>query len=159
MWGAVLVFALSAMGDPLRIAIAVLLCSRQRPTVNLFMFWLGGVATSLIAGLVALFVLRDFSLTVMRGVASTADNYNVAHIQIAVGVLALLIASLIAGGFLARQRPPVAVPAGDLAPLVTDRSTATAFSRLSTRARQALQGDRKSVASACGRLVGGRPSN
>jgi Sap, sulfolipid-1-addressing protein len=146
MWGAVLVFALSAMGDPLRIAIAVLLCSRPRPVVNLFMFWLGGIATSLVVGLVALFVLRDFSLMVMRGVASTAEDYNVALIQTAVGVLALLIASLIAGGFLARQRAPVAVSVGNLSALAIERGTPAVFARLSTRARDALKGGSPRVA-------------
>jgi hypothetical protein len=146
MWGAVLVLALSAMGDPLRIAIAVFLCSRPRPMVNLFMFWLGGIATSLSVGLVALFVLRDFSLMVMRGVASTAENYNFAYIQTAAGVLALLIASLIAGGYFARQRAPVAVAAGNLSGLAFERSTPAVLARLSTRARDALQGGSPRVA-------------
>src|SRR5829696_1906297 len=120
MWGAVLLFALSAMGDPLRIAVAVLLCSRPRPMVNLF-------------------VLRDFSLIVMRGVASAAENYNVAHIQIALGVLALLIASLIAAGFLARRRQPVALAAGNLSAAASEPSTQSALARMSTRAQDALQ--------------------
>jgi len=139
MWAAVLMLAISAMGDPLRIAIAVFLCSRRRPMTNLFLFWLGGIATNLIVGLVALFLLRDFSLVVMRAVASAA-NYDVAQIQIAVGVVALLIASLIAAGFAVRQRAPVAVSAGNLSELPIERSTPRAFSRLSTRAREALQG-------------------
>jgi hypothetical protein len=146
MWGAVLLLGLSAMGDPLRIAIAVLLCSRPRPAVNLFMFWLGGVATSFAVGLVALFVLRDFSLMVMQGVASAVESYNGPHIQIAAGVLALVIASLIAGRFFARQRVPVAVSAGDLPILESEPTTASAFARLSTRARIALQGGSPRVA-------------
>ena len=146
MWGAVLLLGLSAMGDPLRIAIAVLLCSRPRPAVNLFMYWLGGIATSMAVGFVALFVLRDFSLMVMRGVASTAESYNVPHIQTTLGVLALLIAALIAGRFFARQPVPVAVSAGDLPILESEPTPRSAFARLSTRARTALQGGSPRVA-------------
>ena len=64
-------------------------------------------------GFVALFVLRDFSLMVMRGVASTVESFNSPHIQITAGVLALVIAALIAGRFFVRQPVPVAVSAGD----------------------------------------------
>ena len=139
MWGAVLAFALSAMGDPLRIAIAVLLCSRPRPMVNLFMFWLGGMATSLTVGLITLFVLRDFSLNLMKSVASAAESYNIAHIQIVVGVLAVLMAGIIAAGFLTRERRPVVVAAGNLSPEPSGPSTPSVLARMSTRARDALQ--------------------
>jgi hypothetical protein len=83
---------------------------------------------------------------VMQGVTSAAESYNVAHIQTAVGVLALLIASLVAARFLTRQRTPVAVPAANLSILDIERTRPSAFARLSTRARIALQGGSPRVA-------------
>ncbi len=106
--------------------------------VNLLMFWLGGIATSLTVGLITLFVLREFSLNLMKRVAVAAESYNVAHIQIIAGVLALLIAAVIATGFLTRERRPALV-AENLSPEAGAPSAPPVLARMSTRARDALQ--------------------
>ena len=62
VWGAVLVMALTAMVDPLRIGITVLVVSRERPMLQLLAFWLGGMAMGFTVGLGVLFLLRDFAL-------------------------------------------------------------------------------------------------
>jgi Sap-like sulfolipid-1-addressing protein len=138
MWGTVLVLALVAATDPVRLGTAVLLISRPRPMLNLLAFWLGGMTTGIAAALGVLILLRDFTPIFMQNVASTAAGSTARHIQIAIGVLALLIAALIAVGFSARERVPM--PGGDPSALVLRPSNPTAFSRLSARAQDALDG-------------------
>lgn len=140
MWGTVLVLALVAATDPVRLGTAVLLISRPRPMLNLLAFWLGGMTTGIAAALGVLILLRDFTPIFMQNVASTAAGSTARHIQIAIGVLALLIAALIAVGFSARERARVPMPGGDPSALVLRPSTPTAFSRLSARAQDALDG-------------------
>jgi hypothetical protein len=140
MWGTVLLLALVATTDPVRIGIAVLLLSRPRPMLNLLAFWLGGIALCIVAGLGALFALRDFALVVIQDMVSPAASSTAGHIQIAIGVLALLIGALISVGFSARQRARVTIPDGDPSVPVLQPSTPTAFSRLSTRAQDVLEG-------------------
>ncbi len=107
VWAAVLVMALAAMVDPLRIGVTVLVISRPRPVLQLLAFWLGSLAMGLAVGLSALFLLRGLVLKLMQEVPGAGDGSTVALVQIGVGVLALLIAALIAMGFprrtLARQ--------------------------------------------------------
>lgn len=138
VWGAVLVMALAAMVDPLRIGITVLIVSRPRPVFQLLAFWLGGMAMGLTVGLGVLFLLRDLALDVIRYLESTTATTTVGLVQLAIGVLALLLAAMIAMRFPARRRAPVPVPNG--APVVALQPTPTAFSRLSTRAGDAMQG-------------------
>jgi hypothetical protein len=141
MWGTVLLLALMAAADPVRLGIAVLLISQPRPMLNLLVFWLGGMATGIAAAIGVLLLLRDFATTVVQYVESTAASGTVRQIQIASGVLALLIAAVIAVGFSARQR--ARVPDRDPSGLVLQRSqpgTLTAFSRLWGRALDARDG-------------------
>ncbi len=133
MWGTVLALALVAGVDPGRIGIALLLFSRRRPVLHLVALWLGGVAVGVALALGALVGLHDAVLGVMDRVEVATSSSAAGQIQIAMGVLALVIAAAIAIGFSVRQ--PVATPAGD--PL--RQAEPTAFSRMSTRALQALQ--------------------
>jgi hypothetical protein len=80
------------------------LISIPRPLVNLRAFWVGGMATAGAVALAVLVLLRDFGLSVVRGVASLEASSTVRHNQIAVGVLALLIAALILGSSARRGR-------------------------------------------------------
>ncbi len=149
MWGAVLVMALAAMADPLRIGITVLVISRPRPVLQLLAFWLGGVIMGLAVGLSVLFFLRDVALDFIQDLESTTATSTVALVQIAVGVLALLLAALIAARFPARLRAKAPVP--EDAPVASLQTAApTAFSRLSTRAGDAVQGGSLWVAFAAG---------
>jgi hypothetical protein len=133
MWGTVLALALVAGVDPGRIGIALLLFSRRRPVLHLVALWLGGVAVGVVLALGALVGLHDVVLGVMDRVEIATSSSTAGQIQIAMGVLALLLAAAIAVGFSLRR--PVAVPAG--APV--NEAEPTAISRLSTRALQALQ--------------------
>jgi Sap, sulfolipid-1-addressing protein len=135
MWGTVLALALVAGADPVRIGIAVLLFSRPRPALHLVALWLGGMTVGVVLGLGVLFGLHDVALAVMRRVELVTASSTVGQIQIAMGVLALVVAALIAVGFSARQRTRVAVPADD----PSFEPEPTALSRLSTRVLDALQ--------------------
>jgi hypothetical protein len=119
--------------DPVRIGIVALLISRPSPMLNLFAFWLGGMATGIALALVVLLYLRDFTLSVMRVVVSVVSGPIVAQTQLAVGVLALQIAGLIAARLWARRRAPVPVTGGGPALQVLEPNTPTRSSRLSIR--------------------------
>ena len=106
--------------------------------LHLLAFWLGGVAMGLAVGLGVLFFLRDVALDFFQDLESTTATSTVAIAQIAVGLLALLLAALIAARFPARMRARAPVP--ENAPVSALQTAPTAFSRLSTRAGDAVQG-------------------
>jgi hypothetical protein len=136
MWGTVLVLAVVATADPVRIGISVLLSSRPRAVGPLVAFWLGGIAISVVLAVGVLFGLRDFALGVMHRVQLATASSTAGHIQIAMGVLALLIAALAVGSS-PRQRARLGMPGAN--PSHLQALTSTTISRLSTRAQVALQ--------------------
>jgi hypothetical protein len=129
VWGAVLVMALAAMVDPLRIGVTVLVISRPRPVRQLLAFWLGGLAMGLTVGVGALFLLRDLALDLMAGMPTASDGSTVGVIQVGIGVLAVLIAASIAMGFPRRARA-----------LEPKDANTSALSRLTARAGNAIRG-------------------
>ncbi|MBW0013969.1 GAP family protein [Mycobacterium sp.] len=135
MWCTVLALALVAGADPVRIGIAVLLFGRQRPVLHLVALWLGGLAVGVALALAVLFGLHDVALGAMQRLQVASATHTAGHIQIVMGVLALVVAVSISVGFSLRHRAPGAMPAGDPSCGVGP----TAFSRLSTRALDALQ--------------------
>ncbi|WP_123024706.1 GAP family protein [Mycolicibacterium stellerae] len=136
MWGTVLVFALVAATDPIRIGIAVLLISRPRPVINLFAFWLGGMVTGLAAALVVLLFLRDAAPVLAETVTATIGSPAARHIQIAAGAAAIVIAVVIASRATAPRRMPVAPVAEGTA---TAPPIPNAIARACARASVALQ--------------------
>jgi hypothetical protein len=140
MWGMVLLMAFGACLDPMRMGIAVLLISRPRPVLTLLAFWLGGMATGVAVALSMLWLLRDVASTVSRHVASMANSAIVAPLQIAGGVAALLIGAKIAITLSARRRAPVLVPVGDAPAPMLEPNPPNAFSRVSSRVRDSLEG-------------------
>jgi hypothetical protein len=97
--------------------------------VNLLAFWLGGMAAGITTALVALVLLRDLALSVMREVVSAVSSPIVAHIQVAIGVLAVLIAARL----WARQRTPVPVTGGAASVLALEPNRPNGFGRLPIR--------------------------
>jgi hypothetical protein len=149
MWGTVLALALWVATDPTRLVIVVVLMSRPRPRHNLLAYWLGGVAAGIAPGLgvfVLLLVLRDSLPMAMEDVRSTVARCTGGYFQIAIGVLALLIAALVSAGFPARQHAGVPTYGGAPPAPVLQPTTPTAFSRLTARVRHALQGGNPLVA-------------
>ena len=127
MWSAVLVLALVVAMDPVRIGITALLLSRARPVLNLFVFWLGGIAAGIAVAILVLLWQRDFALSVMRVLVSAVSGPTVAHIQVAVGVLAVVVAART----WARQRAPVSVTGDEALVAALQQNTATRTNRLS----------------------------
>jgi hypothetical protein len=150
MWETVLVLALLAAPDPVRLGTVALVISRPRPLLNLLTFWLGCLAIAIAAALAMLFLLRDFTQSFMRVAVSATTNSTAAYIQIAIGVLSLPIAALIVVGISARQRARVPEPVGDRSALVLQPPTPTAFSRLLGRAKDTLDGESLWVAFVAG---------
>jgi Sap, sulfolipid-1-addressing protein len=144
MWSAVFLLSLIVAMDPVRIGITALLLSRPRPVLNLFVFWLGGIAAGITVALVVLLFLRDLALPALRAAISTVSSPTAAHIQVAIGVFAVLIAARI----LARQRVTVPVTGGVASGPSLQPNTVTAFSRLSIRER--LEGGSLAVAFVAG---------
>jgi hypothetical protein len=134
MWATVLALGLFAGADPVRIGIVVLLFSRRRPMVHLVALWLGGLAAAVVLGVGVLFGLHDVAAGVMHRVDRATTSSTVGQIQIAMGALALVIAAGLAVRFSMRQPAKVGMAACD----PPDHVGANAFSRLSTRALNAL---------------------
>ena len=136
MWSLVLVLALWTAGDPIRLGITVLLVSGPRPLLNLLAFWLGGMTTGVSVALGAVILPRDYVPVLVQGVRSIVASVAAGYLQIAVGVLALLIAARLAVNY---QRPQVATPAGRSA-LTLRPNIPTVFARLSAYAYRSPEG-------------------
>jgi Sap, sulfolipid-1-addressing protein len=134
MWCTVLLLALVATVDPVRLGTSVVLYSRPRPVRHLVTFWLGGLTISAVVALGVLFGMRDFALGVMHRVQLAAASSTAGDIQIAAGVLVLLIAAA-AAGLLPRNRTRRVMPGASHQQTLTP----TALSRLSTRVHDALR--------------------
>jgi hypothetical protein len=151
MWIAVLVMALAVIFEPIRLGLAVLMLNRRRPVLQLFTFLCGGFTMGIGVGLVILFILRTTPL---------AGNFTVAQAQIVAGLLALLVAAVLATNVLARKvirRVPASAPVGGqgaeggvdlLEPTPSNR-----LKRLSARAQEFLRGDSLYVAWVSGLAV------
>jgi hypothetical protein len=130
MWGLVLLMALSAAQDPIRIGVMALLIARPRPMHNLLAYWLGLMATGFGAALAALFVLHDFLLPIGRFASSVAASPVFPPAQIVLGALTLSTAALLTVRSSVRQPAHAAMPGGDSSPLVLQPKTPTVFSPL-----------------------------
>lgn len=83
---------LVATADTVRIRTGVLL------SAHCLHFWLRGIATSVALAVDVLFGQADFTLSSVHSAELASANSTSGHLQIAMVVLALLIAGLTAGG-------------------------------------------------------------
>jgi hypothetical protein len=107
MWSTVLVMALVAATDPLRIGVIAYMVSRARPVRLLLPFFLAGFTSNVAVAVAVVFGFRESAL---------GDRTVHPGIEITIGVLAGLIAVLSATGLLERlfhrvRNTRVAVPA------------------------------------------------
>ncbi len=135
MSSAVIALSLLAAIDPVRIGITALLISRPRPMLNLFAFWVGGMAAGIGAALAILLFLRGWTLSLMRAVVSSTSSPIAAYIQVGIGVLAVSFGAVLLARSWAHQRPPVPVIAGESSVLLLEPNRPPAASRLSIRGR------------------------
>lgn len=134
MWGSLLGFALFVTLNPVRLGVILLLISRPRPLQNLFAYWVGCITANLPCYLILLVVLHltptFASFTKDLDTPGTVANSIARQIEIGMGVLALLIAALVAVRFSARQRATVPAPSGNTSTLVLDSNPPRTISRL-----------------------------
>lgn len=157
MWTAVMVFAVMAMWDPVRVGVAVFVVARSRPIASLFVFCIGGIASSIAIGMAAVFLLRGTTDRFIRDTSASTDAVNQAHVKIALGVLALAVAV----GLLIRQRMRhptrhVAKPVTHL-PSTEQASEPTLVARLSAKGRSLLRKQSLWVAFLAGLWAGPGP--
>ena len=98
MWITVLVMAIAVSMEPFRIGMTVLMLNRPRPTLQLLAFLSGGFSMAATVGLVVLFVFRP-------GLLGSA-HFTLPKVQIVIGVLALLMAALLATGVVPAPKLP-----------------------------------------------------
>jgi hypothetical protein len=107
MWSSLLVLALPIAFDPVRLGFNLLLVSRPRPAHNLLMYWVGcafvGFSLLLIPILVLHFTPAFSSFVHDLANPTTTASSTVRNIEIAAGVLVLLVAVLLAVRFFARR--------------------------------------------------------
>jgi hypothetical protein len=134
MWGSLLVVALGAALNPVRLGLALLVISRPRPLQNLVAYWAGCLIGAIQAVLIPLTLLR---VTPMFDFLADglATNSVVAQIRIGVGVLVLSIAAVMIIQSLMRRRQKAHMPisGGDPSNQALDKSTHPAISRLLSR--------------------------
>jgi hypothetical protein len=97
MWITLLVMAVAVSFEPFRIGMTVLMLNRARPLLQMLAFLCGGFAMGVAVGLVVLFVV---------GSAVSPEHFTLPRVQVVIGVLALLIATVLAVR-------PASRPAGD----------------------------------------------
>jgi Sap, sulfolipid-1-addressing protein len=98
MWITVLVMAIAVSLEPFRIGMTVLMLNRPRPTLQLLAFLSGGFVMGATVGLVVIFAFRS-------GLLGSA-HFTLPTVQIVIGVLAVLIAAVVATGFMPAPRLP-----------------------------------------------------
>jgi hypothetical protein len=162
VWSSVLVLALLAALNPVRLGLALLVISRPRPVQNLLAYWVGCLVVSVVYMLVPLMVLhftpglRSFAHDV--GTPGTVTSSTVRHIQIGMGVFALSVAVLMAVRLWAGQRARVPAPGRISSTPMLDSNTPTAISWLEGRptnggGQQCAQNAPRAGASAIRRLL------
>jgi Sap, sulfolipid-1-addressing protein len=166
--GTAFVLALAMATDPMRLGVTLLLISRPRPILNLFVYWLGVMFVGVTSGVVVLTMMRDFAPALLRNLSSFAATPTARHTQIVAGLLALLLAALITTGLPTRQRfglqvpVPVAAPVpagmgGDPSAQLPQPSARIGISQWLSRARGMLKGESLWVALAAGLGQGPAP--
>ncbi len=140
MWPTLLVMAIVVSVEPFRIGMTLLMLNRPRPTLQLLAFLSGGFTMGLSAGLIVLFVIRE-TLT-------QATHFTLPRVQIVIGVLALLIALVLATNISARrpERARVVAGVGGDGASVEGPVAPTISRRLAARARDLRQGSSLRVA-------------
>jgi hypothetical protein len=98
MWITVLVTALAVSLEPFRIGMTVLMLNRPTPILQLFAFLTGGFVMAATVGLVVLFLLRP--------ALSGSAHFTLPNVQIAIGVLALVMAALLLIGVMPAPKLP-----------------------------------------------------
>lgn len=112
MWATVVMFAVMAMWDPVRLGVAVFVVMRSRPIPALFVFCLGGLTSSLAVGLSAVYLLHGTTKRLIADMNSTTDAIDAADAKLVIGGLVLLVAVALLLRAGTKTPVPVAVSVG-----------------------------------------------
>jgi hypothetical protein len=123
MWTAVLVLATAVNFEPTRIGLIGLMLSRPRPMLQLLAFMCGCLVMSASVGLLVLFVVHHGHFR--------APSFDGSKAQVAIGLVALLIAALLATNL---------SPGRFTRRVERQSAQANALEKLSTRLRGLVQG-------------------
>ncbi|SEA77296.1 MULTISPECIES: GAP family protein [unclassified Mycobacterium] len=159
MWGSVAVLALPIAFDPVRLGVNLLLISRPRPAQNLLVYWVGCVTASVMLLMLPLLALHFTDLAWVHDLANprTTASATMRHLQVAVGVLLLVIAAVTAVRMVTRRR----TPGDDVSPiskLLHRDPDAPPRGGLLGRAQRAWEGGALWVAAVIGFWAGPNPS-
>lgn len=98
MWITVLVMAVFVSLEPFRIGMTVLMLNRPRPMLQLMAFLAGGFTMAATVGLIVIFAFRPGALG--------SAHFTLPKVQIVIGVLALLVAAVLATGIMPSAKLP-----------------------------------------------------
>lgn len=98
MWITILAMAVAVSLEPFRIGMTVLMLNRPRPVLQLLAFLSGGFMMAAAVGLVVLFLFRPALLG--------SAHFTLPNVQIVIGVLALVLAVLLAIGVIPAPKLP-----------------------------------------------------
>lgn len=98
-------FAVMAMWDPVRLGVAVFVVMRNRPIPALFVFCLGGLTSSLLVGLSAVYLLHGTTKRLVADMNSSTTSIEPGDAKLVIGSLVLLVA--VALLFRAATKAPV----------------------------------------------------
>ncbi len=149
MWIYVLYMGFALALDPFRLGFALVLTSRRRPMLNLFAFWLGGMAAGIGLAMFALLLLRDFTQVAVQNVMSVVDHvrstvviFTGGRLQITLGVLVLLALVIVRARERARVEERVAVGSGGMSEVVRQpRGPGALFAWFAARTHDMLESD------------------
>jgi Sap, sulfolipid-1-addressing protein len=146
MWSTLLVLALLAGLDPIRLGWTLLVVSRPRPIQNLFAYWVGTMTVSVLLILGPL-MLVNATPKFNSFTDNLATNPTFRQIQTGLGVLVLSVVAVMVVRSLARrrQRALVSTPSGAGSTLVLDSNTPTASSPLPVHAQDAATEDGSAI--------------
>jgi hypothetical protein len=132
--------------EPTRLGLIALLLTRPRPTRHLIVFLITSLTISLSIGLTVLFVVHHSSLT--------KGDISPAPLQIAFGVVLLLVAALLASNIrlnrFSRQKVPAAGGADDAAGEGVPLPPTSRRARLFQRVRRFTRGESSALSASIG---------
>jgi hypothetical protein len=150
MWGTLMLGALLTALNPVRLAVVALLISRPRPLQNLFAYWAGAVILGIPSMLIPLLVMHS-TPAIQSFTQGLATNPTFRHVQVGLGVLALLIAALMIVRSPARQKASVPPPVDNAPTVVLDSNLPNVVTRLLGRSADVASEGRSPIRRLLGR--------
>jgi hypothetical protein len=139
VWGSLLGLALLMAFNPALLGLILLVISRPRPVQNLLVCWVGCLLTNVPGLLIPLMVLHTTPMfrSSANHLANSTASATVRHIQLGVGMFALLVAALMTVRAWAQRRAYQPAAVDNSPALVSGSSTPTAISRPQGRSEDA----------------------